>query len=61
MRRFSVLPGVTGVWQVSGRSELGFKDCVRYDLDYIDRWSLRRDFNLLVQTIPAVLRGHGAA
>jgi exopolysaccharide biosynthesis polyprenyl glycosylphosphotransferase len=61
MRRFSVLPGVTGPWQVSGRSELGFKDCVRYDLDYIDKWSLRRDFNLLVQTIPAVLRGHGAA
>jgi len=61
MRRFSVLPGITGVWQVSGRSELGFNDCVRCDLDYIDRWSLRRDFHILGQTIPAVLRGHGAA
>lgn len=61
MRRFSVLPGITGPWQVSGRSALGFDDWVRLDLDYIDGWSLRRDWMLLAATIPAVLRGHGAA
>ncbi len=61
MRRFSVLPGITGPWQVSGRSDLSFNDWVRLDLDYIDRWSLGRDVRLLGLTIPAVLRGHGAA
>ncbi len=61
MRRFSVLPGVTGLWQVSGRSQLGFDDCVRHDLDYIDRWSLGLDLRILLRTVPAVLHGHGAA
>jgi exopolysaccharide biosynthesis polyprenyl glycosylphosphotransferase len=61
MRRFSVLPGITGPWQVSGRSDLSFNDWVRLDLDYIDRWSLGRDLRLICLTIPAVLRGHGAA
>ncbi len=61
MRRFSVLPGVTGLWQVSGRSQLGFDDCVRHDLDYIDHWSLGLDCRILARTIPAVLHGHGAA
>jgi exopolysaccharide biosynthesis polyprenyl glycosylphosphotransferase len=60
MRRFSVLPGITGPWQVSGRSDLNFNDWVRLDLDYIDRWSLGRDLRLICLTVPAVLRGHGA-
>jgi exopolysaccharide biosynthesis polyprenyl glycosylphosphotransferase len=60
MRRFSVMPGMTGLWQVSGRSELSFMDWVRLDLRYIDQWSLQLDLWLLLRTIPAVLRARGA-
>ena len=60
MRRFSVLPGLTCLWQISGRNNVGFEDWVRLDLDYIDRWSLSLDFKILLMTIPAVLRGTGA-
>jgi exopolysaccharide biosynthesis polyprenyl glycosylphosphotransferase len=60
MRRFSVLPGITCLWQISGRSNLGFDDWVTLDLAYIDRWSLRLDFQILLSTIPAVLKGTGA-
>jgi lipopolysaccharide/colanic/teichoic acid biosynthesis glycosyltransferase len=60
MRRFSVLPGLTGLWQVSGRSELPFEDWIRLDLEYIDRWSLGLDLRLLVKTIPAVIGARGA-
>jgi exopolysaccharide biosynthesis polyprenyl glycosylphosphotransferase len=60
MRRFSVVPGVTGLWQVSGRSNLTFDEWVRLDLEYIDRWSLSLDFDILRRTLPAVLRGTGA-
>jgi exopolysaccharide biosynthesis polyprenyl glycosylphosphotransferase len=61
MRRFSVRPGLTGLWQVSGRSALDFDTWIRLDLHYIDRWSLRLDFDILARTIPAVIRGTGAA
>lgn len=60
MRRFSVKPGVTGLWQVSGRSQLAYGDWIRLDLSYIDGWSLLGDLRILVMTIPAVLRGTGA-
>jgi exopolysaccharide biosynthesis polyprenyl glycosylphosphotransferase len=60
MRRFSVLPGLTGLWQVSGRSNLSFSEWVQLDLQYIDRWSLRLDVDILVRTLPAVIRGTGA-
>jgi exopolysaccharide biosynthesis polyprenyl glycosylphosphotransferase len=60
MRRFSVLPGMTGLWQVSGRSELTFQDWVQLDLRYIDQWSLRLDLTLLLRTLPAVLLAKGA-
>jgi lipopolysaccharide/colanic/teichoic acid biosynthesis glycosyltransferase len=60
MRRFSAPPGLTGLWQVHGRSDTGFDDLVAMDLDYIDRWSLRLDLRILAATVPAVLRGHGA-
>jgi exopolysaccharide biosynthesis polyprenyl glycosylphosphotransferase len=60
MRRFSVLPGLTCLWQVSGRSELGFGEWVQLDLQYIDGWSLAEDLRILVRTIPAVLKGTGA-
>jgi exopolysaccharide biosynthesis polyprenyl glycosylphosphotransferase len=60
MRRFSVRPGITGLWQVSGRSNLSFEDWVALDLKYIDEWSLALDVGILLRTIPVVLRGTGA-
>jgi exopolysaccharide biosynthesis polyprenyl glycosylphosphotransferase len=60
MRRFSVRPGLTCLWQISGRNQLGFNEWVRLDLKYIDGWSLIEDFRILAMTIPAVLRGTGA-
>ncbi len=60
-RRFSVRPGVTCLWQVGGRSSLSFDKWMELDLEYIDRWSLWLDFQILAKTIPAVLRGSGAA
>jgi exopolysaccharide biosynthesis polyprenyl glycosylphosphotransferase len=59
-RRFSVPQGLTGLWQVQGRSRLDYRDWVRYDLKYVDHWSLLLDLTILVRTIPAVLRGDGA-
>ena len=61
MRRFSVRPGITCIWQVSGRSDLSFDDWIALDLRYIDQWSLGLDFTILARTVPAVLRGTGAA
>jgi exopolysaccharide biosynthesis polyprenyl glycosylphosphotransferase len=60
-RRFSVKPGITCLWQISGRSNVGFDEWIRMDLDYIDRWSFGLDLSILVRTIPAVLRREGAA
>jgi lipopolysaccharide/colanic/teichoic acid biosynthesis glycosyltransferase len=59
-RRLSVKPGITCLWQVNGRSNIGFDDWVQMDLEYIDTWSLRLDMKILVKTILAVLRGAGA-
>jgi exopolysaccharide biosynthesis polyprenyl glycosylphosphotransferase len=61
LRRFSVRPGITGLWQVSGRSGLGFDQWITLDLHYIDNWSLTMDAVILARTVPAVLRGTGAA
>jgi exopolysaccharide biosynthesis polyprenyl glycosylphosphotransferase len=61
MRRFSVPPGVTGLWQISGRSDLAFDRWVLLDLQYIDGWSLGLDLQILAKTVPAVLWGRGAA
>jgi exopolysaccharide biosynthesis polyprenyl glycosylphosphotransferase len=61
MRRFSVRPGLTGLWQVSGRSALRSDAWITLDLHYIDHWSLGLDFATLARTIPAVLRRTGAA
>ncbi len=60
LRRFSVRPGLTCIWQVSGRSNTSFDDWIRQDLSYIDSWSLALDLKILILTIPAVLRGSGA-
>jgi exopolysaccharide biosynthesis polyprenyl glycosylphosphotransferase len=59
-RRFSIKPGITCLWQVNGRSDIGFNEWVRMDLDYIDKWSLGLDLLILVKTIPAVFKGSGA-
>jgi exopolysaccharide biosynthesis polyprenyl glycosylphosphotransferase len=59
-KRYLVLPGITGLWQVSGRSELDFDDLVRLDFLYLERWSVFLDLSILLRTIPAVLRGRGA-
>jgi lipopolysaccharide/colanic/teichoic acid biosynthesis glycosyltransferase len=58
--RLAVRPGITGAWQVSGRAEVGFDDCVRLDLGYIDGWTLGRDLRILARTVPAVLARRGA-
>ena len=60
-RRFSVRPGITCLWQVKGRSNIGFDHWMKLDLQYLDEWSMWLDVKILAQTIPAVLRGSGAA
>ena len=59
-KRYLVLPGITGLWQVSGRSELDFDDLVNLDFMYLERWSLALDLTILLKTIPAVLTRRGA-
>lgn len=59
-RRLSMKPGLTCIWQVSGRSRLDFETWMRLDLEYIDNWSLGLDLLLLLRTVPAVLTGDGA-
>jgi exopolysaccharide biosynthesis polyprenyl glycosylphosphotransferase len=58
-RRFDAPPGVTGLWQVAGRNHIGFDDMVRLDIEYLERWSLMRDLQILVRTLPVVLQGKG--
>jgi exopolysaccharide biosynthesis polyprenyl glycosylphosphotransferase len=59
-RRFSVLPGLTCLWQINGRSNVDFNKWMKLDLQYVDEWSLWLDLKILLLTIPAVLRGSGA-
>jgi lipopolysaccharide/colanic/teichoic acid biosynthesis glycosyltransferase len=59
-RRFSVKPGITCLWQVRGRTSIPFEKWMELDIEYIDKWSLRLDFEILLRTIPVVLRGTGA-
>ena len=59
-RRLAVRPGLTGLWQVSGRSDLSWRESVRLDLDYVDNWSLRRDVAIVGRTVQAVLGHRGA-
>jgi exopolysaccharide biosynthesis polyprenyl glycosylphosphotransferase len=61
MRRFSVKPGITGLWQVSGRSDSNFDQWIKFDFSYIDDWSLGLDFRILARTVTAVLKRSGAA
>jgi exopolysaccharide biosynthesis polyprenyl glycosylphosphotransferase len=60
-RRFSVRPGITCLWQVNGRCDTSFEEWIEFDMEYIDNWSLWMDLKILFLTVPAVLRGSGAA
>lgn len=60
-RRFSVCPGITCLWQISGRNNISFDRWMELDMEYIDHWSLWLDLKILLGTIPAVLKGRGAA
>jgi exopolysaccharide biosynthesis polyprenyl glycosylphosphotransferase len=59
-RRSDVLPGMTGIWQIAGRSDLSFDDLVRLDFYYLENWSLWLDITILVKTLPAVFSRRGA-
>jgi len=60
LKRYLVLPGMTGLWQISGRSNLSFDDLVRLDFFYLDNWSIWLDISILARTIPAVISQRGA-
>jgi exopolysaccharide biosynthesis polyprenyl glycosylphosphotransferase len=59
--RLSMRPGITCLWQVSGRNQIAFEDWVKLDLEYVERWSLLLDFEILLATVPAVLTARGAS
>jgi lipopolysaccharide/colanic/teichoic acid biosynthesis glycosyltransferase len=59
-KRSLVLPGVTGLWQISGRSELGIDDLVQLDFYYLERWSIWLDVSIILKTLPAILGRRGA-
>ena len=59
-RRFLVKPGITGLWQVSGRSDLDWDETVRLDLFYVENWTLTGDLAILFKTVRAVVRREGA-
>jgi len=60
-RRLAMRPGLTGLWQVSGRNDVDFDEWMQMDLFYVDRWSIGLDVKILLRTIPVVLRGQGAS
>jgi exopolysaccharide biosynthesis polyprenyl glycosylphosphotransferase len=60
-RRLSVRPGLTCIWQVSGRNQISFTEWMYLDMQYIDHWSLTGDFNLILKTVPVVFTGRGAS
>jgi exopolysaccharide biosynthesis polyprenyl glycosylphosphotransferase len=60
-RRFSVKPGITCLWQIKGRNYISFEEWMRLDMQYMDQWSLWLDCKILAKTVPAVLKGQGAA
>jgi lipopolysaccharide/colanic/teichoic acid biosynthesis glycosyltransferase len=59
-RRLLVRPGITGLWQISGRSDLDWEDSVRLDLSYVENWSMLSDLAIAAKTVGAVRRGSGA-
>ena len=59
-KRLSVRPGLTGLWQVSGRSDLTFDEMVLLDIYYVENWTMGLDLNILLRSVPAVLQARGA-
>jgi lipopolysaccharide/colanic/teichoic acid biosynthesis glycosyltransferase len=59
-RRLLVRPGITGLWQISGRSDLSWEDSVRLDLSYVENWSMTSDLVIAAKTVSVVRRGSGA-
>ena len=59
-RRLLVKPGITGLWQVSGRSNLSWNDALRLDLSYVDNWSMAADIAIIAKTVRSVFRHEGA-
>jgi lipopolysaccharide/colanic/teichoic acid biosynthesis glycosyltransferase len=57
--RLDAPPGITGLWQVSGRNRLSFEEMVQLDIEYIEEWSLAGDMGILLRTLPAMLQGSG--
>lgn len=60
MQRLQIMPGITGLWQISGRSEVPFEEMCLLDIYYIENWSIRLDLQILMMTVPRVLLRHGA-
>ena len=60
-KRMNLKPGITGLWQVLGRSDIPFADMVKLDYLYVTTWSLWQDFRLLLRTIPLVVKGTGGS
>ncbi len=60
LKRLAVRPGITGLWQIRGRSDIGFSRLIKWDIWYINNWSFGLDMNILLQTIPVVLKAKGA-
>ena len=60
LKRLEVRPGITGLWQVRGRSDLPFHRLIKWDSWYVNNWSFMLDVNILLETVPVVLRGKGA-
>ena len=60
LRRLDVRPGITGLWQIRGRSDISFARLIKWDMWYIKNWSLWLDLNILFNTIPVVVKGKGA-
>jgi lipopolysaccharide/colanic/teichoic acid biosynthesis glycosyltransferase len=59
-QRLTVLPGITGSWQIAGRSDLSFEQMLKLDCDYIEQWSFTLDLTILLNTLPAVVKRRGA-
>jgi len=59
-KRLKVLPGITGYWQVSGRSDLSYEEMIRLDIYYTENWSLELDFKIILRTIPIMFSKQGA-
>ncbi len=60
LKRLEIKPGITGLWQISGRSDASFGNLLRWDTWYINNWSLWLDFNIILKSIPVVVKGEGA-